>query len=376
MMRAGNPMNIAFLMQDVGAMFGAERATLDLVAGLRKSGEQVHVLLIDEKRLGLGQSDLRDAFAAAGVPFTRLPTSHPFSPALVRKIRKAATDSSAQVVHAVGPKATLHAYLAMRNTEVRLFSTVHGWLFRRDPKERFYEWLERKVLKRFDRVIVLSSFYDQHLARNGFRRDQVVHVPSGLDVESVVTEAEARRTLAGVDPFTVGTIGRLSTEKNHVMFLRAARDIAGRGAKIRFIVAGEGPERSKLERLVEEWGLSGVVRMPGYLSAGDFMRQVSVLIQCSFIENLPYSAMEAMAWCRPVVATNVGGLPDLIDEGKTGFLVPSDDHEALANRICAMSSWPRLIEEMGLAGRRKLETGFSLRRSVERHRELYASVSG
>ena len=105
------------------------------------------------------------------------------------------------------------------------------------------------------------------------------------------------------------------------------------------------------------------------------MRQIHVLVQCSRIENLPYSLMEAMAWCRPVVATSVGGLPDLIDEGKTGFLVPSNDHEALANRLCEMSAWPRLVEEMGLAGRRKLEREFSIGQMMTRHRELYDALT-
>lgn len=368
-------MNVAFLMQDVGIMYGAERVTMDLVTRLRKSGEQVHVLLIDEERLRLEKSDLRDALSAAGVPYTLLRTSRAFSPALVHRIRAAADDCGAHIVHTVGPKATFHAYFAIRNTKRPLFSTVHGWLFRHDAKERVYEWLERKILKRFDRVIVLSSYYDTYLLKAGFRREQVVHIPSGLDVDSAVTVEEARRALASSDSFTVGTIGRLSTEKNHVMLLRAAKEVAARGFKVRFLIAGEGPERSKIERLIDEWGLAGSVGMPGYLSVEQFMRQVHVLVQCSFIENLPYSVMEAMAWCRPVLATAVGGVPDLVNEGKTGFLVPSDDYEALANRICEMSSWPRLIEEMGLAGRRKMENEFSVQRSVERHRVLYAAMS-
>ena len=232
------------------------------------------------------------------------------------------------------------------------------------------------MLKRYDRVIVLSSFYNEYLLTKGFPRDRLVRIPSGIDTESVVSEAEARRSLAHVDSFVVGAIGRLSTEKNLVMLLRAAREMAKRGTRVRFVIAGEGPERARLEHLVEVWGLSGSVRILGYLAAGEFMKQVSVLVQCSFIENLPYSIMEAMAWCRPVVATAVGGVPELIDEGKTGFLVPPDDHEALANRLCVISSWPRLIEEMGTAGRRKVEREFTLQTSVERHRELYASRGG
>ncbi len=367
-------MNVAFLMQDVGIMFGAERATVDLVTRLRKAGDDVRVLLIEEDRLRLEKSDLRDALSAADVPYKFLRTAGAFSPELVRGIRAAAAECGARIVHTIGPKATFHAYFAIRRTGRFLFSTVHGWLFRRDAKERLYEWLERNILKRFDRVIVLSSYYAGYLLSAGFRREQVVRIPSGFDAGASVSMEEARRTLAPAEPFTVGMIGRLSTEKNHEMFLRAAREVAARGFKVRFLIAGKGPEKTKLERLLDEWDLADSVRMPGYLPVEQFMRQVHMLVQCSFIENLPYSIMEAMAWCRPVLATAVGGIPDLVEEGRTGFLVPPNDHEALANRICEMSSWPRMVEEMGAAGRRKLESEFSVQRSVDQHRALYAAM--
>jgi glycosyltransferase involved in cell wall biosynthesis len=368
-------MNIAFLMQDIGAMYGAERATLDLITHLKKSGEQAQVLLIEEERLGLKRSDLRDALADSGIACTRLPTAAAFSPALVRRIRVAAEDAHAQVVHTIGPKATFHGYFAIRKTGIRLCSTVHGWLFRRDPKERFYEWLERKLLKRYDRVVVLSSYYRNYLSDSGFNIDRVAHIPSGLDVASLVTLAEARASLATARPFTIGMIGRLSAEKNHEMFLRAAKEIVGRGIRSRFVIAGLGPERARINDLIQRLGLEQSVELSGYLPVEQFMRQIHVLVQCSRIENLPYSILEAMAWCRPVVATDVGGLPDLVDDGKTGYLVPSDDHEALANRLCEMSAWPRLVEELGLAGRRKLEGQFTTGQMTARHRELYAAVT-
>ena len=367
-------MKITFLMQDIGVMYGAERATLDLLTRLQKSGEPVNVLLIDEERLGLERSDLRDALTGAGIPYIRLQTTVAFSPSLIRRIRRAAEESRADVVHTIGPKATFHGFFAIRGTRIRLVSTVHGWLFRRDPKEFFYEWLERKILRHFDRVIVLSSYYRDYLLTCGFKRDRVVHIPSGLDAEAIVSREEARESLASISPFTVGMMGRLSAEKNHPMFLRAAKQVADRGVKIRFLIAGTGPERFRIEQSIQELGLSDSVQMGGYLPVGQFMRQVHVLVLCSRIENLPYSVMEAMAWCRPVVATAVGGLPDLVDEGKTGYLLPSEDDEALASRLCEIAVWPRWAEEMGRAGRQKLENEFAVERMGQQHRDLYVSL--
>ena len=367
-------MKITFLMQDIGAMYGAERATLDLLKRLQKSGEQVDVLLIDEERLGLERSDLRNALTGAGISYIRLRTAVAFSPSLIRRIRWAAEKSRADIVHTIGPKATVHGFFAIRGTPIRLVSTVHGWLFRRDPKEFFYEWLERKILRHFDRVIVLSSYYRDSLLSCGFKRDRVVHIPSGLDAEAMISLEEARESLASISPFTVGMMGRLSAEKNHFMFLRAAKQVADRGVKIRFLMAGNGPERFRIEQSIRELGLSSFVQLEGYLPVDRFMRQVHVLVLCSRIENLPYSVMEAMAWCRPVVVTAVGGLPDLVDEGKTGYLLPSEDDEALANRLCEIAARPQWVEEMGLAGREKLENEFAIERMGQQHLDLYASL--
>jgi len=368
---------VAFLMQETPEVFGAERATVDLIKALRdQEGIVVHTLLIEEKRLQLQQSPLRALLGSANLPFSLLPTDKAFSTSLVRMIREHVRAGGAQILHAVGYKADLHGALAVRGmTGVRLVGTVHGWLFRPDPKERFYGWLDIQALKRCDRVITLSRFYEDMLATKGIARDRLVRIPSGVPLDQFPEPALAVRTLAQGDILTVGILGRLSSEKNHGMLLKAAQLVLAAGVNVRFLLAGEGPERNRIESLITSLGLGPHVEMPGYVDRDDFFTKVHVLAVTSRIENLPYSVLEAMGWCRPVIATRVGGLPDLVDDGRTGFLVEPDDFRSLAARIVELARNFDRLTDMGLAGRRKLEQEFDIARCAAAYRHLYEALS-
>lgn len=367
-------MRIAFLMQDTGAIYGAERATLDLVEGLAGAGVEVVVLLIEETRLRIRKSMLQEGFAARGVPVSCMKTSWPFSWSLVRAIRKQLATAKAEILHTVGPKATVHGYLAARSV-LPLVSTVHGWLFRPDPKERLHEWLERKVLRHYVRVVVLSTFYRDLLVRLGFAPERIAYIPSGIDADRMVSRERAEKSLAEERPFTVGMMGRLSEEKNYDMGLQAARITCEANRSVRFVIAGEGRERERVKGMVEAQGLGGAVELAGYMERDEFMKRIHVLAVCSTIENLPYNIKEAMCWCRPVVATRVGGIVDLVKDGETGFLVAPGDTARLAERLQQLAADRELLLRMGKAGRDAIEALFSMKETVRQHVDLYKGIA-
>ena len=143
----------------------------------------------------------------------------------------------------------------------------------------------------------------------------------------------------------------------------------------KFLVAGEGIERARLERWRAELGLERAMELPGYQPSADFFRRVNVLVQCSRMENLPYSMMEAMAWQRPIIATRAGGMPDLVEDGVNGFLVEPDDEEALARRMNKLADDRELAVRMGKAGGVKLEREFRPAECIQRHVELYEELN-
>ena len=378
-------MRIAFLLQDTGAVYGAERATIDLAVGLKNTGVvRPHIMLIEETRCRLG-SALREALAGREIEFSAIPCGSAFSLPLVLNIRRRLRELNAQVLHAVGYKADVHSFLATkRAVEPKRVATVHGWLFRPDRKERFYSWLDARILGRFDAVIALSSHYRYMLLQEGIPAKQLHLIPSGLgndpkpETRNLKPEdgKESCSLPAGADVFTFGMLGRFSSEKNHAMFIRALELLKERGMAFRALIAGDGPLRTSIEMDITRKGLQDVVFMPGYMDAMDFFRQIDVLVVCSRIESLPYSVLEAMRSGKPVIATRVGGLPDLVEDDRTGFLVELDAIEQLADRMLTLMRDPEKGREMGAAASKRQAGEFSLDRMVEKHVELYEGLVG
>jgi glycosyltransferase involved in cell wall biosynthesis len=270
------------------------------------------------------------------------------------------------VLHVLGYKANLHALLAGIWPRV---TTVHGWLFRADWKERLYGWIELFCLRRCDRVIALSRYYENYLAVRGVRRERLVRIPSGLP------EVPASFPAAGAgDGVCFGMMGRFSEEKNHAMFLRAAARVVKDYPAARFKVAGSGPLEGEVRAMAGDLGLGGAVDFCGYQEVDDYFATIDVYVICSSIENLPYSMLEGMARSRPVIGTSVGGISDLIQDGDTGYLVASDDDGALAEAMAKFLVEPGRVGEMGAAGKRKLMNDFGFDRCIGAHRVLYRGL--
>ncbi|MCB1071049.1 MAG: glycosyltransferase [Kiritimatiellae bacterium] len=357
-------MRIVFFMQDTGSVFGAERATLDLAHGLRTVGCRPIFFLIDELRLGGRESGLRTAVEAEGFPLHRFTVEGRLSRSLARRIRSKFNEVGGDVLHVIGYKANLHAWLGDIHPVV---ATVHGWLFRNDLKERLYDAIDLFALRRCDQVICLSRYYEDYLLRKSVLRERLVRIPSGL---RDVPELAGASTPSRMKP-TFGMLGRFSEEKNHELFLHAAHGLRRQFPEATFICAGTGPRAEAVKDLAASLHLGACMKFPGYKEVHAFMQTVDVYVICSRIENLPYSILEAMAWARPVIGTEVGGIPDLIVNGETGSLVPAGDVAALQKAMAIFCEQPALIETRGKAGRKRLLDHFTLDQSVAMHVDLY-----
>lgn len=349
-------------------MYGAERATLALINGLRHAGVACRMLLIEEHRLSLPFSSLRSEIERAGIPYGVVSTARAMSWDLVRKIRDAFRACGGDVLHCAGYKADVHGFLARLGLRrVPLVATVHGWLFRNDKKERFYEWLDRTVLRRFDRVIVLSRHYENLLRQAGVTASRVVRIPTGLDSTAYMPFEDS----FAASECVIGMFGRLSEEKNHRMFLNAWDRVRQQAPHARALIAGDGPLRADLEGQVAAMGPAAKIVLEQHLAPEEFFSRVHVLAVSSLMENLPFSILEAMAFGRPVVATRVGGIPDLVDDGQSGYLVSLGDVNDFAQKLALLCNDAERRKQMGRAARAKLEHEFPLSRQVAAHENLY-----
>ena len=164
----------------------------------------------------------------------------------------------------------------------------------------------------------------------------------------------------------VGIVAALRPEKDHATLLRAARLRSTRCPSARFLVVGDGPTRSQLEALCSELAITSNVHFAGARDdVARVLRSIDVFALSSVtVECFPIALLEAMACARPAVCTAVGGVPEMIDDGITGYLVPPKDPQQFAARLLSLLSDPQAARRMGRAGRHRVEAEFSLDRSV------------
>ncbi|HMF60444.1 MAG TPA: glycosyltransferase [Vicinamibacterales bacterium] len=228
--------------------------------------------------------------------------------------------------------------------------------------------LQRLAYRTATKVVANSPAARQMLEAEGLATGSIAVIPNGVDP---IFFGSPERT----GPVrTVITVANLRPEKSHETLLAAAASLISSHPSLRFQIVGDGPRRHELERIAATLGLSAHVEflghredVPALLAAAD------AFVLPSRTEAFPNSAIEAMAAGIPVVACAVGGLLDLIQNGRTGLLVPPDDSAALAAALLALADDPRRAHAIGAAGRRLVQQRYSFDRMVGSFDDLYCS---
>ena len=233
-------------------------------------------------------------------------------------------------------------------------------------KSRAQIWLQRLAYRCATRVVANSPAAAAMLGAEGVRRSKITVIPNGIDTGSF------RPRILRDDVRTVITVANLRAEKNHEALIAAAETLAPAHPHLRFQIVGAGHRLAELQSLAVARGVAHVVEflghredIPALLGAAD------LFVLPSRSEAFPNGAIEAMAAGLPVIASAVGGLLDLIDDGRTGMLVPVDDQDALAVAIRKVIDNPALGYRLGAAAREDVTARFSFDRMVNAFENLY-----
>ncbi|MEO8454877.1 MAG: glycosyltransferase, partial [Sphingomicrobium sp.] len=170
-------------------------------------------------------------------------------------------------------------------------------------------------------------------------------------------------------------VGRLSPEKGQAGLLEAFATVSRDHADLRLVLVGDGPEAARLHALAEKLGISGRIRFSGRLSEPDTLREIAaadILVLPSFMEGLPIVLMEAMAMGTAVIASRVAGIPELVEDGKSGLLFTPSNWEELGACMRRLAEDDRLRERLVTRGRAAVSTEFDVRRSAVQLRDLFA----
>jgi glycosyltransferase involved in cell wall biosynthesis/protein-tyrosine-phosphatase len=328
-----------------------------LAGELRQLG--VHVVIVDENR----NSSLR------------------ILASLVRFLR----DHDVDIVHTHRCKDTVLGTIAAKVAGVpHVARTVHGL---REPLRTWqwakycaYEALDKATLWFFaDRIIAVSWRMAETLRRAGYKWSAITHIHNGLDLRRV-KPARSRhevRSELGIDPDAVliGTVGRLSPVKGHADLLRAARVILQKERAARFLIVGGGPLRDELVALADELGVKRECVFAGARAdVYDLISAMDIFVLPSLDEGIPMALLEAMALGSPVVATRVGGVPEVIQHGETGLLVAPRDEHALAEACLELAFAPDRAQTLGARAKRVVEEEFSHEKNGQALVDMYRYV--
>ena len=287
---------------------------------------------------------------------------------------------SPQIVHTHLFKSDFHGRLAARIAGVPVVvSTLHSidpWAQERSLG-RLYGWTARFA----DRVIAVSEDVRRfHAAHTGIPEEKLVTIENGVDIHRFAGLESAGRSVRkelDIDnaALVFGVVGRLTPPKDHSTFLKAAALILQKAPQARFLLVGEGPLRKDLELQAQEIGLGNALIFTGLRKdIPAVLAAVDVLVFSSLWEGLPVALLEGMAAARPVVATAVGGIPEVVLPDKSAILVPPGDADALAQACLRLSSDSATRHSMGQAGLERVVARYSIDAMIDRTAALYAKL--
>jgi glycosyltransferase involved in cell wall biosynthesis len=201
-----------------------------------------------------------------------------------------------------------------------------------------------------------------------------VEPPAGLPGAAGRAAARARHSIASGE-FAIGVVAALERRKAHDVLLHALAATLSKLPPLRVLFCGDGSERAALARLTRELGLESRVRFLGELGqVADVLAALDLFVLPSRHEGLGVAVLEAMAAGVPVVASAVGGLPEAVDDGRTGLLVPPEDPRALGVAIAELAADVERARRMGIAGRARVLAEFSMERMADAYEALYTET--
>jgi polysaccharide pyruvyl transferase CsaB len=364
---------------------------LHLIGGGDVGGAKIHVLSlvkelgkhIEVKLIALRPGEFADDAAKMGIDVEVVKSGNIVSDIL--RVIRIAREGKFAIVHSHGAKANLFAFFVRRFVKIPTATTVHSD-YRLDYLHSFLKrysiGLINMVALRFvDYYVTVSERFRNMLIERRFNFENIYTVYNGMDFGLPVATYDRKAFLdkynIEVDSGNVfvGILARLVPVKGVDTFISAAAEVARKNPNITFLVGGDGEDRKKLEKKAQRLGLEGRLFFLGWIKDSyEFLSCIDINVLSSFSETFPYSILEGVRVKRATIATNVGGIPDLIKHGENGMLFDPGDHKALADHILELGSDAAKRAEMAEKLFNKASSDFSLSNMTNTQLKIYNSI--
>lgn len=363
----------------VTGIAGSENHLLYLLSGLREAGVDVHLIVLQEPRRPV--PDYIQRLNELSIQATAVPIYHHIDPTLPLRLARQFRVLKPDIVHTHLIHADLHGSLGAWLAKVpSVISTRHN----DDPFRGLLPMkLQTRALDRiFDEYVAISDFLRQYATRvEKLPPEKITTIHYGQPPTNSPPRDgnSSNRLLVSLDiamnESLIAVVGRLVKQKGIATLLDAFAHVVDELPKTTLLVVGDGPLRGKLERRARSIGIGDRVRFTGWRNdARDIMSLSNALVVPSLWEGFGIVTLEAMACAKPIIATSVGALPEIVLDGETGWLVPPGDPDALAHALLYTLRHPDEARQRGQRGYQRLADDFSAEKMVGQTLDVYQHI--
>lgn len=365
---------------------------LHLISGGDKGGAKTHIFSLMKGLEDLCHAKIicfiKDSFyyeaKDLGIDIEVLEQKNRADMSVVDEIIDRLDEGSYDLVHSHGARANTVAYFLKRKISMPMITTIHSD-YKLDFQSNFYKKviftsINKIALKKFDYYIAITKDFKSMLVDRGFDENKIYLMYNGIDTSTKKVRLDREEyfkenAISNKHDIYLGQAARLDRVKNVSMTLKALKVLKDQGIDSGLILAGDGEERAELEKLARSLSLENSVYFLGFIDDKySFFNSIDINILSSLSESFPYAILEAALMKKASVATRVGGIGEQIQDGKTGFLVESNEPVMMAEKIQILYENPHIREEFEDQMYKRVTENFSIEAMGKRQFEIYEDI--
>lgn len=368
---------------------------LHLISGGDTGGAKTHIInlcsklkdIVSLKIICFMYGQFYEEVKNAGIDIDVIQQSSRFDLSVVDKIARMVETEGYDIIHCHGARANFIGMFLKRKIKNKPFITTVHSDFDLDFQDIFYKrvvfsFLNKLALKRFDYFISVGSALIDKIKGLGVREDRIFLLYNGFDFSKEIHYVQKDEFLSRFldrkvfdSKIIIGNLSRLYKVKGLDVFIKAANIIAKKYPDVIFLIGGSGPQKEFLKQMISEYNLNDRVFLIGSIkNPYDFFNSIDINVISSYSETFPYSILEATALEKCCISSKVGSVPDLIEDGKNGFLFEAGDYKELAQKIEILLQNKNLIKEFGQLLSKKAKEKFSADNMARMQFEIYNSI--
>lgn len=354
---------------------GAEHVLLELAVHSKLAGLKVTIGVFENSQHP--NLELANIAKSLGFEIQIFPCNGRFDKKTIGMIRDYVGKTGIQILHSHNYKSNFYARAALSNNNVRWVVTNHGR--RLGVKLLFYNLLDTFIARRADKLIAVSDEIARRMKLAGIDPKKIQIIENGVNLNRFIKNiaSDSIKESLGIkkETLVIGTVGSLTKEKGHIYLLKAVPKVIASFPEVLFLFVGDGRERNKLERIASNLGIEDKVIFVGMRKdIPEILSILDVFVLPSLNEGLPIALLEAQAARIPTIATRVGAIPHVIEEGVTGKMVSPKDPETLSKALVQILGDRNSAFAMAGRGFERVKSHFSSQKMANQYLSLYQKL--